>query len=410
MPTCLIVTRAFPPKGGGGVQRMIKFVTYLKGHGWKTKVIAPSNTNWSWRDETPLEHIDKKTIIRIEDIQRSTSLLQRVVRRVQPVDAFMPWAKSVVHQCGKIDLKPDVVLSSGPPHSVHHAGMKLAQQFRAKWVVDFRDHFTLGPEYRPTSFIHRQLDKNFERKLLDDADALICNTKTNRREMIREHGVQYSKKLTTIYNGFDRLDLKFEETHQFDPDKVNYIYLGGLRGSKIDDTYFSALDHVRNTRPELADRIRVHVVGDFSRKGSLVDELVETGIIKLHEPVPANQIGALIDSADACLVWQRNRKGYKGTIAGKVFDYLAMKKPVFSIGQVGGEVERLIKRFGLGQNWSAALEPKELAQHMIQFHQRLLAGEFEFDELKNECLDRYSRQHQVTQLARLFDSLTHQAS
>lgn len=412
MPELLIVTRVFPPKGGGGVQRMLKFAVYLADHGWNCTVVAPEiGKQVSWHDDSQLGLFDPDRVIRIGCETQNRSLPTRIARRLYPVDAHYPWAGQVARELkNQTSLRPDAVLSSGPPHSVHRAAELIARQRRIPWVADFRDHYTLNPEYRPTSFLHRAIDRRFEKRILDRSTAVVCNTRTNRRELLKEFGLQYANKTSTIYNGFDLNDLAEtdqpnELTQNFDPQQLNLVYMGGLRGGEVDDSFFRMIETATSDPNHSVRPFVIHIIGDTSRRTALCDQLVTQGTVRLYDAVPPNAMSGVLSRADACLTWQRDRTRYRGTIAGKVFDYLAMKKPVFSLGQIGGEVDRLISRFGLGVSVSPS-STDQSAQAFVAFLQQLGDGHYQLRESSRCQLMRFSRQHQAGQLAQLLNQIT----
>ncbi len=186
---------------------MIKFSKYLNNHNWRATVAAPDKPRESgWHDESPLKNINKKDVIRIGQVDlKKQSTIKRILNRFYPVDAHYPWANQVIRNLSRHDLsKYSILFTSGPPHSVHYVGERLAHKHHLGWVADFRDHFTLAPEYRPSTPLHHNRNIEFEKRILSKADLVICNTRTNRRELIAEFGLKYSTKIKIFYNKFDR--------------------------------------------------------------------------------------------------------------------------------------------------------------------------------------------------------------
>jgi glycosyltransferase involved in cell wall biosynthesis len=402
-----MVTRAFPPVGGGGVQRMVKFATYLRNHNWNATVVAPDkDRDAGWHDESQLELPGAKDVIRVGKVDLRRVLYKRIVGRILPIDAYYSWARQVTKTLlNEVTPEFRLIFTSGPPHSVHWIGKEIAAKRNLAWVADFRDHYTLGPEYKPTSSLHRAYDRRFEEAIFKTADMIICNTRTNRRELIAKFGTRYAKKLKVIYNGFDQNDLTVNNSNElWTRDRRSYLYLGGLRGGHIDDHFFRIVDRLQKTDPERAANIAVRIVGDSSRKGPLVDALVASGMVTIHPPVPADSLGSVLQASDGCVAWQRSNPQYRGTIGGKIFDYLAAEKPIFSLGQPSGEVDRLLRRFKIGVN----VEPGNLADTtdaFIQFDEQVQNNAYPIDESKRECLNRFSRQYQAKQLADVFDEV-----
>ena len=407
----LLITPVFPPKGGGGVQRILKFAAYLRQHEWETTVVTRNfGEKIRWHDDSQLGLLPQESVIRIGEFVRHTSFIRRVVGRLAPIDSDYFWSRQVCQELPNF-LKGDydAIMSSGPPHSVHLIGQRISKKYRLPWVADFRDHFTLNPEYRPSSALHRKSDQRFERSILDASKAIICNTRINRREMIHRFGLHYHTKLHTIHNGFDRNDLAEAGTglkadDQFSPSDCNLVYLGGLRGGRIDDSFFSVLESIGDMKFSRFNRILVHVFGDAGKRTELCTTLVKRGAVKLHQAVPANRMRAVLEQADGCVAWQSNKPQYRGTVPGKLYDYLAMEKPVFFLGQSNGEADRILRSFNLGRtavpgNVNAGKE------QLFQFVESLGIEHYRFLQQERYPVERFSRQFQAGQLATVLDSI-----
>jgi hypothetical protein len=391
---------------------MLKFATYLPDHGWDTTVVTPKPSGeLRWRDESQLGLLASGQVVRIGTLDQKRSFIERLARRVLPVDPEYLWAATVTRSILRGALpKSDVILTSGPPHSVHLVGKQIARRTGQVWVADFRDHFTLNPEYRPATPMHRWFDCRLETEVLAKADAIICNTRINRRELIRAFGVSNASRLYTVHNGFDLRDLKENNgdldskvaADAFSNDHLNVAYLGGLLGGDIDDAFFRVIDEVSRARCEVGQALRIHVFGDATRKTQLCDRMVQRGIVKLHPAVPANRLADVLVHADFCVAWRRHDERYNGTVPGKIYDYLAMKKPVFMLGMVGGETDRILRRYSLG--YCVSPEDSSVAcREMLTFIERWKNGGFAFADSRRYPLERFSRQSQAHQLASILD-------
>ena len=404
----LMLAHAYPPFGGGGVQRISKFAVYLKEEGWDATVLAPNESSDSWIDQERMKEVSGVEVIRLGKRNlKNDPLYTRILRRFFPADAYFMWA---VNAWKLIQNHPQkkwkLVLSSSPPHSIHLAGMWIARSLGIPWVADFRDHFTLGPEYR-AGFIKRKADLFLERQFLKNADALILNTETNRRELLRRFPEADPQKIHVIYNGFDHQDLVLspDQPPGFeDRTRCHLLYLGGLRGDHIDGTFYHMLAQAIRLRPGLEKKLLVHIVGDVSRKGSLADSLGLNSCMVFSEAVAYNKVADFIHAADACLTWQRPSPRYKGTIAGKLFDYIGMQKPVFSLGQKDGEIAGILSRFKIGLSADPA-EPEAAAREFLHFLDALEAGEYRYPEGAGDFLSIFDRRSQSAQLAAVFNHI-----
>lgn len=407
MKKFLIITHAFPPFGGGGVQRMVKFSTLLKSYQWQATVVCPCEKNDSWLDYSQMELVKEIEQIRFGYRNlKNDSLIKRIIRRFYPIDVYFKWARQIIKLLLKKDLSEyKIILTSGPPHSVHLVGLVLSKKKNIKWVADFRDHFTLGPEYKAGK-LKRLIDNCFERKILIKANAIIVNTATNKSEILERFRNADAKKIYAIYNGFDYNDLvKGKVTVNWNTNKKNYLYLGGLRGDRIDGVFYKILSKAFSLTPELRNAIRIHVIGDHSRKGNVINELLLTDIFEFHDPVAFNEVADYLIKADACVTWQRREAKYKGTIAGKVFDYIAMQKPIFSVGQDDGEIANMI----MPNNIGISADPdniEDAAEKFQKFHDKVMRSEFSYSSLNSSFFEKYNRVNQAKELSIIFNSIT----
>jgi len=404
----LLLTHAFPPFGGGGVQRMAKFAVYLEKENWKATVVAPGESGDSWIDAARLKEVAEVEVIRIGKRNlKQDPIWTKIVRRFFPIDPYFQWAIAAWNLIRKYPKgKWQLIFSSSPPHSTHLAGMWIAKEMGIPWVADFRDHFTQGPEYK-AGFFKQKSDHFFEGKFLKMASAIVVNTETNRKEILSKFPSVNPNKLHVIYNGFDLADL--HQNHQkpegFEKGLTHFLYLGGLRGDHIDGTFYHTLAKAIQFRPGIENRIRIHIVGDISRKGALPEKLGLNTCIRFSEPVAYNEVADFIAASDACLTWQRPNPRYKGTIAGKVFDYIGMRKSIFSLGQPDGEIASILTQYGIGISADPS-DTGSAALAFLEFHDALLRGEFDYPKDSADFLSIFDRRRQASQLASLFSKLS----
>lgn len=404
----LIITHAYPPKGGGGVQRIVKFAKYLKDFGWHATVVSPKGKNIPWVDEKRLNEVKNISSIKVPISNTGADLISKIKRKLIPIDAFYHWTNDVLNTLQETETTPfQLIFTSGPPHSVHLIGAKISKQFNLKWVADFRDHFTLSPEYKPSSFIHNYINKKFERKIYQYADGIITNTLTNKGDVFENFRNINKDKIHTIYNGYDHADLATSgKKINWSKDKVNYIYLGGLRGDHIDGVFYKTLSNAIKQKPEIANELKIHILGDYSRKGDLIEKLNLSNIINLINYVPFDEVGDYLEAADAGITWQRDRIAYKGTVAGKVYDYIGKQLPIFSIGQDEGEIFNILNDHNIGISAS----PKELDKsgtQFLAFHKNIKANIYNYSEETQRTLDiKFNRYSQSKQLAEIFNTIT----
>lgn len=402
-----MITRSYPPFSGGGVQRMVKFAKYLQEFNWEALVICPNPGAGSWIDNTRLEEIKRIEEIRIGQKKVDRTLYEKISQKLFPIDPNFGWASKVLSYLKQLDLAQfDVVFTSGPPHSIHYVGFKLSKlKNDIKWVADFRDPYTLGPEYKAISFLHQRYDRWFERKIYETADHILTNTEINRIESIKGFSDRFSSKITTIYNGYDKDDLIVNERDlKWVREKFHYTYLGGLRGDKVDGFFYKTIKKAIEINPKIESEIVIHLVGDISRKGSMMKDLSVDHLFDEIGEISYNDVGIYLKSSHGCLTWQRDRARYAGTIAGKVFDYIGMEKPIFSLGQDNGEIFNLLTSYNIGVSESPENITK-CAEAFIKFHEGIKRNLFSYQRFFQKFGDSFSRPKQAKQLASIFNKL-----
>lgn len=395
----LIISRAFPPAGGGGVQRIVKFSVYLQELGWDVTVCTIEGENYSWIDEVRLNEIKGIKVIRIKEKQYKPTFVNKVINRLRFYDYYYSWAKDVIkYFIANDNFNYDYVLTSGPPHSVHNIGIKLKKKFKFYWVSDFRDPYTLGAFYYPITPLHKSIQRKFEQEIYDKSDLVITNTKVNRKEVLKSFSINESSKIITIYNGYDFGDLALKGNNpEFDKNKINLLYLGGLRGDKVDGYFYKVFKMALNRNPSLIDRVKVNLVGDLSRKGNLIEKLGLIQYFDFYNALPYNQVGDYIEVSNGCLTWQSPDKGYEGTIAGKVFDYFGMKKPIFSLGQPIGELNELINKSKIGIH-SDVNNLEMAANDFIKFITDIGKYKVSYNKMNESMHNAFNRKYQALQL------------
>ncbi|PID69818.1 MAG: hypothetical protein CR985_03800 [Flavobacteriales bacterium] len=395
----LIISRAFPPKGGGGVQRMVKFSVYLEQLGWDVTVCTVKGDNFRWNDKSRIKELHKVKIIRVKEAVYKLTPFNRVISKLSFYDFYNSWANNVIkYFIANDNFNYDYVLTSGPPHSVHNIGIKLKKKFKFYWISDFRDQFTLGPTYNPMSSFHRKYDELVEQNIYELSDLIITNTEINKIEILDKFIIKPNSKVVSIYNGYDFEDLKKTDfIPDFDKNKINLLYLGGLRGDHIDGYFYRMLKIAYDDNPTLISKVKINLVGDLSRKGDLIEKLGIGKLFKYYKAVSYDKVGDYIKVADGCLTWQHPNIGYRGTIAGKVFDYFGFKKPIFSLGQKKSELDVIINSHKIGVHTDvnnlerSALDFIDFIENMEKYSENYL-------KLSNTYHNSFNRKNQAKTL------------
>lgn len=380
MKKVLIITYYWPPSGGSGVQRWLKFVKYLPGYGWEPHVFTPENPSFAVRDPSLEKDVPAEAeVIRFPiwepyDIflrlsgwlgsrkQATPTALVAAGKRTlfQTISTwirgnfFIPdprrfWVKpSVKFLPGYLaDNGIDTIVTTGPPHSVHLIGLKLKAKYpHLRWLADFRDPWTEWGMWdslmvsKTVRSIHRQM----ERRVLAAADEIITITPfyTKRFERLAQRPVRL------LTNGFDEDDfagIEYRKTEKF---IIRHV---GLINDKCDPRPFmSALKKQMEQDIEFANDVKLEFIGevhtDFRRY--VAQEKALENVTAFPGNIPHSDLIHLYGSSALLLLILTGYKDAEGFLPGKLFEYLATGLPVLGVGPVAGDAGMLLHEAGAG--------------------------------------------------------------
>ena len=420
----LIITYYWPPAGGPGVQRWLKFVKYLPEFGWEPVVFIPENPSYPIVDETlesevseDLKVIKTKILEPYQiaeffgkdnkkfkagqfDVGQNQSWKSKLSIWIRGnffiPDARVFWVKPSVKFLRKY-LKEnhiDALVTTGPPHSLHLIGLQLKKEFPdMKWIADFRDPWTEISYYqhlkltKKSDLKHRKL----EEKVFKNADITLATSFTD-AENFRQKGAN----AICITNGFDteiqnKSELKRNE-------KFTLSYIGVLEQLRNPEVLWQVLNEIITENQEFKDHFELKFVGRIDDK--IIKKIQNT---PLHNTV--NNLGYLSHSesnkemqkSDVLMVTNFPNEKSKGIIPGKIFEYLATEKTVLSFGPKGADVARILEETKAGHHFNFD-QKEEVKSFLLQ--------QFEFwknNEIQRNPsrIDQYSRRNLTHRLSEI---------
>jgi glycosyltransferase involved in cell wall biosynthesis len=370
----LYIAYYFPPAGGPGVQRSLKFARYLPDHGWLPTVVTvdPNHAAWPALDETMVRELPASVQVvrtrsrdpyaayaKLRGQKKAESVgvgfadhvapgvfeqLARFVRANLFIpDARLGWvrfAKKAVRQLVESG-EFDAILTSGPPHSSHLVGRWAGKTFGLPWLADFRDPWTEVSYYDQLPFLpwSRAIDRRYERLVLRDATSVITVSRAV-ADLLR---AKSERAVAVISNGFDPEDLTGIVPIRGGGFRV--VHTGTLTESQNPAGAWQA---IRSLRDEGAD-VRVHLIGRVD--ASVRQSIEAAGISEALEVtayVPHRQALAYMAGAGCLLMSVPRTKEAAGILTGKVFEYLASGPPILATGPVDSDPARLIRECSAG--------------------------------------------------------------
>jgi glycosyltransferase involved in cell wall biosynthesis len=412
----LIVSLYFPPAGGGGVQRPLKFATHLPELGIETHVLAPEDPKWIHRDDD-LPMPTQAWVHRTRFIgpqgrkiaeelhgkagsERALVLARSFGRRLLFPDENVTWNLTAIPAAIRIIRSEgiDVVLTTSPPGSVHLVGAAAKRATGVKWIADLRDSLVAHPHRRAESMLVRAKEKGHEgvaRIVARQADAIVAVSDAIAEETL---GLEPAGRVVPIANGSDFDDFAGLE-YRREP-RFRITHAGSFFGKRDPRPFLTAL------KQSGLDDVVARFLGDFRTSDREWAEALDLGDrLELIPYAPRATSLELQRNSDALLLLIPDAGGRgKGVLSGKVFEYLAAERPILAVVPPDGAAAELIRASGAG----VVVAPDDvdgMAAALRELHERWRADALPDTALADEWRDRVSRRARVQELADLLWSL-----
>jgi glycosyltransferase involved in cell wall biosynthesis len=422
----LIITYYWPPSGGAGVQRWLKFVKYLPSFSIDPIVLTvdPRYANYPQRDPSLEKEVPDGIRVYHTRSFEPLGLFTKIfdgykvpyggfsnVNRKSPFqtlmrfirgnffipDARVGWNRYAVKKAREIirEHQIDTIITTGPPHSTHLVGLDLKRSLQVKWIADFRDPWT--DIYYYSDLLHSRpvklIDRKKERRVLETANKIITVNNSIRDLFIGK--IKSPDKITVITNGFDEDDFLPAK-----PSKEFIItYSGTISENYKPWIFFSALSRITLQYPRVKFRFRL--AGNLS---PMVEEEIRahglSDIFDYRGYVDHDQLTGLLTESSALLYVFPETINYMGS-SGKLFEYLATRKPIISLDTVGSDASVIISECEAGMTFSRDDEAGLFGylSHLVEIFIR--KG---FVEAGNEQYLKYSRKNLASHLSRVIKS------
>ena len=376
MKKALIITYYWPPAGGAGVQRALKFVKYLPQFGWEPIVLTVENPDSPVNDTSLLNDIPKGTkIFKTKSLEpfelykkfigknsdskipndvllskKNLSIKNRLAQWIR-LNLFIPdakigWKKYAVKKGLEIIKTEniDLIFTTSPPQTVALIGRKLSKLSGVKWIADFRDPWMEIVYYQNVNRtkLTKAVDSSLEKKVMNDADRIITISH-DIADLIR--GKAKNQNVAIIPNGFDETD--FESIELRKNTKFTISYTGSMSKDRVPYPFVSALK--RLIYSDGIKNIQMKFAGKFcSEFYELIKKENLSEYFTIQNFIPHNESTKMLQSADALLLVIDNVPNNKGFLTGKFFEYMGCKKPIFAVGPVDGDANAIIKETDCG--------------------------------------------------------------
>ncbi len=442
MKRVLIITYYWPPSGGSGVQRWVKFAKYLPAAGWQPVIYTPENPELTTVDKTLSDEIPPEAEIIKRHITEPYGIYRKIMGKgsstdlktltgassnkdeVNPINGgkkswkqrlslfirgnfFIPdprilWVNPSVRFLKEyLKAHPvDAIVTTGPPQSMHLIGLKLSRATGLPWLADFRDPWTKMFYFKHLGLTKCSEEKHhvLEKEVLDGATKVIAVSPLVQADF----QAMTDTPVELVTNGFDEDDFKQE----FDLDEnFNVTHTGLFASDGNPDVLWKVLADKCRSDEMFRRSLRIRLAGKTDREitksiedAGLGANLVDLGYQR-HEVAVREQRNASI-----LILPLRKEPEYNAVLPGKLFEYLASRRPILGIGQTEGAMAAVVRDAGAGvvYDWN---DEKRIRQWM----------DFCWDEFKNDELhdttgdiSRYTRRYTTRRLVSLLNEITAQ--
>ncbi|SMD37056.1 Glycosyltransferase involved in cell wall bisynthesis [Reichenbachiella faecimaris] len=427
----LVVTYYWPPSGGGGVQRWLKFVKYLPQFGWEPIVFTPESPEFDLKDDSLDKDISPDLEVLKFPIWEPFGLYKKLFKKKEKlkqgiviekakmslVDKLSVWIRAnlFIPDPRRFWVKPsvkflssyieeqniDVVVTTGPPHSMHLIGLGLKNKCKVKWVADFRDPWSdwdlldkLG-----VKGIARRMHQKLERKVLANADHVLTASQGIKKSLLEKNS---KSTISVITNGFDPDDY-VSATSDNTQTKFRITHLGLLNELRNPAVLWDCLEELCVEIPHFQDDLELLLAGMVSE--SILVRLQSSAVLSARfthlDYISHREVFNYYRDSNILLLLLNPKDEEQLIIPGKLFEYLLIKKPILAIGKKKSEVNDILQSTEAGEVFE--MEERQQIKGMIfENYTRFQSG---ISEVKTKQTDQFSRKHLTNQLSEKLNEL-----
>ena len=428
MKKVLIITYYWPPAGGPGVQRVLKFAKYLPQFGWEPIVLTVQNGEYPAIDESLINEIPEKCKVFKTNSLEPSNLYKKLtgIKENQRIpvavlaennlnwkkkianwtrlnlfipDAKIGWKPFAVKKGKEIinEFNPDLIFSSSPPPTVHLIAKSLQKSSGLKWIADLRDPWTDIYYYTnlKKNKIATTLDKKFELSVLKSADKL-CTVSNDLVNIFKSKDSGLD--IEVITNGFDHDDLpKFSSNDKHK--KFTIAYAGKLNNQQNPNNLWKALQKLIKTQKSFSDNFQMIFMGNFSEAifNSISEHHLESFLINKGYISHGEALENLQKSHIKLILIPDTNKN-KGIITGKLFENIATGGYIMGIGSKDGDAAQILRETGAGDAFNYTDNLEKIITDLYNKWRDGINSEIDISKI-----EKYSRKNLTQSLVKIFE-------
>jgi glycosyltransferase involved in cell wall biosynthesis len=431
----LIITYYWPPAGGAGVQRWLKFTKYMREYNYEPLIYTAKNPEYPSTDETLYKDIpDNLTVLKTRvwepyqfykwftfqkkghkintaflNEKKKQGLAERMAIWIRG-NLFIPdarkyWIKpSVKYLCQYISENPvDLIVSTGTPHSLHLIALNISKKLNIPWVADFRDPWT-KIYYQQSLMVGRLASRKHEKleqSVLQNASAVTVVS----QEMKRQFEGTGARDIRVIPNGFDHEDFidPGEDPASAGPDQLFSItHIGTLFPLRNPVNLWKVLSELVQENEDLAKDLKINLVGamDYAVSKS-IDEVRLGDWVERLGNVPYREAIRLMRRSQVLLLLITKTPGAGAILTGKLFEYMNAGRTILAVGPVDGEVAHALNETGTGH--IVEFNDREaMKKQILEYYDLYRRGEL---TVTPKNIEKYSRKNLTGEMTNLFNEI-----
>ncbi len=435
MKNILIIAYYFPPSGGPGVQRVLKYVQYLREFNYNPIVLTVENGDFPARDESLLEKIpkdikvyrtriyepydlyrfltgkSKNTPVDVNVIKKENQKIKlsekfaEIIRSTFFIpDARIGWILTAYKKVLKIinDEKIDGIYTSSPPYTTSLIGRYAKRKTGLAWIAGFRDPWTGFISAPKRWFLPKKIDQQLEKTVFEEADLIEVAWIGIKKDALNKYPDLDENKFIHIPNGFDSNDFEYINTPE--NKKFTITYTGSMYGRRNPYSLFKTIEMLVEENLISKNDFRIRLIGRF---GNEIFEMINNASFKENIEIinylPHKQSIIELQRSDVLLLIVDESKESEEIVPGKVYEYLGVKKPIFAIGPEKGAIADLLSETNAGLIAHQS-NIEKIKENLLNFYYKWKNKEILYNPNLNE-INKYERKNAAKKLAELFNEI-----
>ncbi|MDR2010663.1 MAG: glycosyl transferase family 1 [Bacteroidales bacterium] len=430
MKKVLVISYYWPPSGGIGVHRCLKFVKYLQDFGWEPVVYAPLNAQYEYCDDTNFKDIPENITIIRRKILEPFGLFKKISgrkktdsanpiylrdRKPKPIDKMAIWIRGnlFIPDARKFWIRPsvkflkkylkenpvDVIFSDGPPHTNTMIACKLSKKTGIPWLMDFQDPWTQVDYYSMLKIGKRadRIHHKLEREAFNTAKKTTIVSPTWKKDLESIGATN----VDVIVWGYDEDD--FGKEDMILDEDFSIIHAGQLGFDRKPDTFIKVLGDIKKENPEFAKNLKIKFAGKVDY--SIIELINDNGLADNYTGfgnIPRPQALEITLKAHILFLPLNKADNAKGRIPGKLFENIRAKRPILCLGPTDSDVSNILKETNTGKTFEYD-DYENIKKYILDIYSKYLSKNNIIDARN---LEKYTVKNQTKLLAGYLDKIT----